>query len=247
MAAVVLVAAAGVIVVATRGRGGSCESAAPVSVARSITPPQARPTAPDASTPVVPQPPPRETATVVLPKEPHKAPAPKEPNPEELKSLGETYEKNGMLARDQRDFGKAKEWFLKAAAAGNNEAMRNLGVLYQNGQGGAQDLGEAMKWYSKAADAGNSVAKFNIGRLYQSGLGVTQDNAEAKIWYSRSALLGYTEAKEMLRVLAPPPTPPPAQQRRLLRRQPRRAQPRMRRTPCTLFQPPPTSIRSDGA
>jgi eukaryotic-like serine/threonine-protein kinase len=135
---------------------------------------------------------------------------PPQPGAEELKSLAETYMKNALQARDQRDFNTAKDAFVKAAAAGNGEAMRNLGLLYQNGQGVSQDLAEAMKWYSKAADAGNMVAMYNIGRLYQTGLGVPQDVAEAKKWYSKSALLGFPDAQQMLRVLTPPPSPPPA-------------------------------------
>lgn len=237
-AALLVVALAGAAVLATRWRAHSSERTTPVSVAKSIEPPQSPPSVsavskalpkllplppapvgaaaaapqkapvPEASkaqTKEVPKPTPRVAAPPALPKEDVavvRPPVAKQPDAEELKNLVDSYVKNGLLARDQRDFGKAREWFLKAATAGNNDAMRNLGVLYQNGQGGAQDLGEAMKWYAKAADAGNSVAMFNIGRLYQSGLGVTQDNEEAKKWYAKAASMGFGDAKEMLRVLS---------------------------------------------
>jgi len=35
----------------------------------------------------------------------------------------------------------------KAAAAGNTDAMYNLGVLYRDGKGVAQDYDKAREWY----------------------------------------------------------------------------------------------------
>jgi TPR repeat protein len=50
----------------------------------------------------------------------------------------------GALYRDGlgvvQDYAEAREWFQKAADAGNANAMNNLGALYQNGQGVAQAL-----------------------------------------------------------------------------------------------------------
>jgi len=220
-AAVLLVAVAGAIAVGIRSRSHSSDGGAPVSVARSVVRPETPPSPPVVASPQPKVPatppvraknpskePPRETTehTVAAPARPQ---APEAPNPEQLTERAETYEKNGVTARDQRDFSTARDSFLKAAAAGNAEAMRNLGLLYQNGQGVAQDLSEAMKWYGKAADAGNMVAMYNIGRLYQAGMGVPQDLTEAKKWYSKSALMGFPDAKEMLRVLSTPASPTP--------------------------------------
>jgi uncharacterized protein len=36
--------------------------------------------------------------------------------------------------------------------------MKNLGVLYESGQGVAQDYAKAREWYQKAADVGNTDA-----------------------------------------------------------------------------------------
>jgi uncharacterized protein len=45
--------------------------------------------------------------------------------------------------------------YEKAAVAGEPNAMRNLGNLYQNGNGIPQDKLTARKWYEKAAAAGD--------------------------------------------------------------------------------------------
>ena len=42
---------------------------------------------------------------------------------------------------------------------GCTEAMKNIGSLYDYGQGIAQDHQQALAWYRKAADAGDEDAK----------------------------------------------------------------------------------------
>ena len=63
------------------------------------------------------------------------------------------------------DYAEARKWYEKAAAAGNANAMNNLGDLYFNGNGVPEDYAEARKWYEKAAAAGNEVAKANLKKL----------------------------------------------------------------------------------
>jgi predicted Zn-dependent protease len=58
-----------------------------------------------------------------------------------------------------QDYGKAREWFEKAAERGDARGMHNLGVLYENGYGVAQDYGKAREWFEKAADKGDAAAK----------------------------------------------------------------------------------------
>ena len=70
----------------------------------------------------------------------------------------------GWLYRDgwgvAQDYGKAREWYQKAA-----DAMGNLGSLYENGWGVAQHYVKARKWYQKAADAGNAKAEQALSRM----------------------------------------------------------------------------------
>jgi len=55
-----------------------------------------------------------------------------------MNSLGELYYYGkGVI----QDYGKAREWYQKAADAGNTHAMNELGLLYAKGLGGAQDYG----------------------------------------------------------------------------------------------------------
>ena len=64
-----------------------------------------------------------------------------------------------------QDYGQARQWWEKAAAAGDAGAMHNLGWLYENGEGVAQDYGQARQWYEKAAAAGNEFAKKRLQEL----------------------------------------------------------------------------------
>lgn len=91
-------------------------------------------------------------------------------------------------------FEEALVQYRKAAELGNAHAMRNLAILYENGQGTARDYGEAMLWFRKAADLGNGLAMNNIGVLYRFGRGVEQDFAAALEWYHKAADRGVTVA-----------------------------------------------------
>jgi uncharacterized protein len=77
-------------------------------------------------------------------------------------NLGVLYANGRGVAQD---YGQARQWFEKAAAAGDAEAMNNLGVLYDNGQGVAQDYGQARQWFEKAAAAGDEFAKKRLQEL----------------------------------------------------------------------------------
>src|SRR5262249_8079580 len=97
-----------------------------------------------------------------------------------------------------QDYGKAREWYQKAADAGNTHAMNELGLLYAKGLGGAQDYGKAREWYQKAADAGNTHAMNELAWLYQNGKAGAQDYGKAREWYQKAADAGNAEAKHAL-------------------------------------------------
>jgi len=63
------------------------------------------------------------------------------------------------------DYIEAMRWYRKAADKGDADAMFNIGVLYDNGEGVKQDYIEAMRWYRKAADKGDADAKAALKRL----------------------------------------------------------------------------------
>ena len=50
-------------------------------------------------------------------------------------------------------FKKGEEYWEKAPAAGGTRAMRDLGIMYTQGQGVLQDCRKAREWYEKAVAA----------------------------------------------------------------------------------------------
>jgi hypothetical protein len=123
-----------------------------------------------------------------------------------MNKLGDLYYDGRGVAQD---YGKAREWYQKAADAGNAVAMNKLGDLYYDGRGVAQDYGKAREWYQKAVDAGNTDAMYNLGVLYEYGRGVAQDYGKAREWYQKAADAGNTDAKQALASQSPPPQPAP--------------------------------------
>jgi len=97
-----------------------------------------------------------------------------------------------------QDYAKAREWYEKAAAKGDANAMGNLGWLYQNGYGVTQDYAKAREWYEKAAAKDNADAMGNLGWLHQNGYGVTQDYAKAREWYEKAAAKDDAKAMDNL-------------------------------------------------
>jgi TPR repeat protein len=104
-----------------------------------------------------------------------------------MQYLGTAYENGQGVAQD---LGKAREWYEKAIAKDNSDAMNSLGMLYQNGEGVTQDFGKAREWYEKAIAKDNSDAMMLLGSLYQNGQGVTQDFGKAREWFEKAAAKG---------------------------------------------------------
>jgi TPR repeat protein len=56
-----------------------------------------------------------------------------------------------------QDYVKAREWYQKAAEAGNATAMFNLGLLYYHGEGVTQDYVKAREWFQKGSKTGHAA------------------------------------------------------------------------------------------
>jgi hypothetical protein len=82
------------------------------------------------------------------------------------------------------------EW-ERAAAAGNTEAMVNLGLLLRD-----RDPDSAQAWWERAAAAGNTEAMVNLGLLLRD-----RDPDSAQAWWERAAAAGNTEAMVYLGLL----------------------------------------------
>ena len=57
-----------------------------------------------------------------------------------------------------RDYAKAKEWFEKSAANGNNNAHTWLGLMYEEGKGVEKDTAKARTHYQQACNGGSEKA-----------------------------------------------------------------------------------------
>jgi TPR repeat protein len=84
---------------------------------------------------------------------------------------------------------KAMTWYRRAAAFGNVDAARDVGLIYDDGGDGIpQDFNQAMIWYRKAAAAGDPRAEYEIGVHYENGEGVPQqDYGQAMEWFVKAA------------------------------------------------------------
>lgn len=118
---------------------------------------------------------------------------------EELKKIEKTglpqvdEYKMGYDAFQLKKYKEAVNWFNKAAAKGSQEAMFNLGLIYQLGAGTEIPVNEkeAVSWYQKAAEKGHVNSMNNLGQLYLSEEGI-QDFKLALQWFTRGADKGHS-------------------------------------------------------
>jgi len=81
-------------------------------------------------------------------------------------------------------------WLTQLAEAGNEEAMFELGSLYETGDCVPANEPKALAWFRKAAENGNAAAPSVLGKLYYSGAeGIAPDYKKALRRLSRAAIL----------------------------------------------------------
>lgn len=98
-----------------------------------------------------------------------------------------------VSACDQKMSTQAEIIRLKEkAASGDPAAQRQLGWIYQTGDGVTKDLVQSLEWYKKAALQGYAIAQNDVGCAYNRALGVEQNFAEAIKWFRMSADQGYS-------------------------------------------------------
>ncbi len=88
-----------------------------------------------------------------------------------------------------------------AAAAGDANALFEIGARFSDGRGVSADPGEAAKWYKLAADRGLAPAQYRIGNLLEKGTGVDRNLGEAISYYRQAAQAGNASAMHNLAVL----------------------------------------------
>jgi TPR repeat protein len=105
---------------------------------------------------------------------------------------------NCLNAYSDKNYPAALLACTREANAGNQQAQRNLGVIYDQGLGVNKDPAQAALWFRKAADTGNRDATFQLATMYEAGRGVPQSQEQAIIWYRKAALLGDADAQVKL-------------------------------------------------
>lgn len=115
---------------------------------------------------------------------------------------------------DAKDYAQARQWFQKAADAGDASARQRLSMLGPPSVSQAsppspvvapspadalteakryldtKDYVQALPLLRKAAETGNAEALNQLGELYYNGRGVTQGYAQARQWYLQAAMAG---------------------------------------------------------
>ena len=106
---------------------------------------------------------------------------------------GVIFKGSGFYETDYRS-----DSYKKAAEAGDRLAQRNLGLMYEEGEGVERDYERAAQWYRRAAAQGDPVAQNKLGRLYSYGFGVPHDYRRAAYWARKAAENGNAEAQYAL-------------------------------------------------
>jgi hypothetical protein len=85
------------------------------------------------------------------------------------------------------------------ANAGSAAAKRNIGLMYNHGNGVGRSPTDAVHWYQAAVDGNDQIAMYLLGTYYEHGVGgVKKSSATALELYTRSAQGGYVVAQSLL-------------------------------------------------
>lgn len=109
--------------------------------------------------------------------------------------LGTAVESEGVQTENKAQIAEARDWYEKAAAQNQPDALLALARFYDAGVGGVE--GGAQKAFDfcfRAAKAGSVVAMNEMGVRYQKGAGVGADNVAAVGWFTLAAQHGLPAA-----------------------------------------------------
>ena len=97
--------------------------------------------------------------------------------------------------RVKQDYGKAMDWYLKAANAKDGLACERVAYMYDRGLGVTANNEESLRWLKRSADLGYVPAIYEMAYMYdKGGMGLQQDIAKAKRMYEMAAAGGQVEA-----------------------------------------------------
>ena len=93
---------------------------------------------------------------------------------------------------------QAAAHYRHAAAKGNCDGMRNLGLCYAKGRGVPKDLKQAFNHFMLAAQQGSAQAQIFVGLCFAKGSGIDKSPEEAVKWFRKGAEQGNKEAQMYL-------------------------------------------------
>ena len=91
------------------------------------------------------------------------------------------------------------QWLFKGAHAGDTDAQKNLGDIYDEGSEKwniEPDLKKSFYWYNEAAKNGQAEAHFYVAKCYEEGYGTKKNNKEAERLREVAAALEQDECVE---------------------------------------------------
>ena len=86
-------------------------------------------------------------------------------------------------------------WLEKAANQNHDDAMEELGELYQDGELVKRDIEKTIYWYQKASEMKNKIAIERLATMYQYGDGVEVNKEKAFNLMKEAASLGSSTAQ----------------------------------------------------
>ena len=120
---------------------------------------------------------------------------------DDLKASSVNRMEEAATAYAEGDYALAERIWRELADAGDGQAMNNLGVLYDLGQGVEMDVGRALHWFAESAKTGNTSGMSNYGRMLEQGRGMDANPEEAARWFDLAARQGQAEAQYNLGML----------------------------------------------
>lgn len=96
-------------------------------------------------------------------------------------------DKQSLMEIELMKFKQQVSSLEQLGAAGDADALYELGVLYETGPKLFRDLKTAADYYNQSARLGNPNAQYAIGRLFEQGKGVPRDDTRAAKWFRVAA------------------------------------------------------------
>lgn len=91
---------------------------------------------------------------------------------------GDAMEKLALLGREQGSMEESHQWLMKAAEAGQSNAMVMLADDFMNGNGCAKDAAMGVEWYKQAARLGCLAATEVLMKMWEEGADASPDGTD---------------------------------------------------------------------